>query len=135
MRMYNKLKINAEDYSEDNQEDIAKLADIYNPFVDELENIINGNIDFENLNQKVFTIDVTVDSSGIPLQGGKFNLSNNNQPKGFLVINAKNLTSNSVFPDSCPFIIFTPTGTGIIQINKITGLPANNKYRLTVISY
>lgn len=134
MRLYSKLKINTEDYSEDNQEDIAKLADIYNPFVDELENIINGNIDFENLSQKMFTIDVTVDANGVPLQGSKFNLSNT-QPNGFLVINTKNLTSSSVFPTSCPFIVFTPTGTGIIQINKITGLPANNKYRLTVISY
>jgi len=135
MRMYSKLKISAEDYPDEFQEAIGILADTYNPFVDELETILNGNIDFENLNQITFQIEITVDSTGKPISGGKATLSGKNQPLGLQVIKAQNLTSSNTYPTSQPFISYTPSGTGIIQFNNISGLQANNKYRLTIIAY
>lgn len=136
MRFYQTTKIDPSNFPEDSQEVANSLASIYNPMIDALDQILNGQVDFENLNQALFQIDVIVDSTGKPSIGNKVNLGTaKSQPSGMTVIRAQNLTNASVYATSQPFISYTPVGNGIINFNNISGLQANNKYRLTVIAY
>lgn len=136
MKFYQTNKIDVSNFPEDAQDTVSTLASIYNPMIDALDQILNGNIDFENLNQVVFQIDVIVDATGKPSIGNKVNLgTNKSQPVGMDVIRAQNLTSSTVYPLSHPFISYTPVGNGLINFNNISGLQANNKYRLTVVAY
>lgn len=135
MRLYNNTKINASDYPEETQQTMDQFGELYNLFVDEVENILNKNIDFENLNQEMLTIDVQVNDKGIPTLGGRINLPTKPQPKGMQVIRAINLTNTSKYVNSHPFISYVPQGTGIISLLNITGLDAGDKYRITIIIY
>lgn len=136
MRFFQTTKLDVSNFPEDSQDAMTVLAEIYNPLIDSLDTILNGNIDFENLKQTKFQIDVVVDSSGSPLIGNKVNLGNaKSQPSGFQVIRAQNLTNTTTYPTTQPYISYTPVGNGIITFNNISGLQANNKYRLTVIAY
>lgn len=136
MRFFQTTKINVSSFPDDSQEAMSVLAEIYNPLIDSLDTILNGNIDFDNLNQVRFQIDVVVDTSGIPLSGNKVNLgSTKAQPSGMQVIRAQNLTNTSTYPTAQPFVSYTPVGNGLVNLNNITGLQANNKYRLTIIAY
>ena len=96
--------------------------------------IINGNVDFDNLSQKLVQFDITVDSSGKPLKGADVNVGKNN-PQGMQVIRAQNITNTSTYPTAAPFINFVPKGNNIVTVSSINGLQANNIYRLTVIVY
>lgn len=136
MRFYQTTKLDVSNFPEDAQETISVLASIYNPMIDALDQILNGNVDFENLNQVLFQIDVTVDSTGKPVTGTKVNLgSAKSQPSGMQVVRAQNLTSATTYPSAQPFISYTPAGNGLVNFNNISGLQANNKYRLTVVAY
>lgn len=135
MRLYNTTKIVASDYPEETQETMDQFGEIYNLFVDEVETILNKNIDFENLNQELITIDIQVDESGKPISGGRVNVANKPQPQGFQVIRAVNLTNQAKYAKSQPFISYAPLGTGITTILNVTGLEANDKYRLWAIVY
>jgi archaellum component FlaF (FlaF/FlaG flagellin family) len=123
------IKLNVSDFPPEQQQTVERLADIYNFFVDNVANVVNGNISYDNYNKKLVTLQVTVDSTGKPSQTLKF--SSSTGAIGSVVISAKNLTNTAIYPNSLPFISFTAGGTGIYTINNIAGLPANNKFELT----
>jgi len=136
MRFFQTTKIDPSNFPDDAQETASTLASIYNPMIDALDQILNGKVDFENLNQILFQIDVVVDAAGKPSIGNKINLgSDKAQPSGMQVIRAQNITNAATYPTSQPFISYTPAGSGLVNFNNISGLQANNKYRLTVIAY
>jgi hypothetical protein len=126
-------RISSSDYAGENAQMVESLASSLNPFMREVTDAINGGLDFENLNQNILEIEVTVDSLGVPLNKqwnvGKASVS------GFNVINARNLVNTGSYPTGVPFISFTPTGSNVININNISNLPANTKFLLTVIVY
>jgi len=53
--------------------------------------------------------------------------------KGYVCINATDLTGGQNFPSSTPFVVFTRSGP-TVTINKITGLTANKSYRLVLLA-
>lgn len=123
-------RIKIEDFPEDQQELGARIAEIYNFFAEQVTNTLNGNVDFENVTDSILTFEVTVNSSGTPIDNNRFLARTGLQ--GVTVINAANLTNSVTFPTGTPFISFTSSGTGIYTINNISNLPANNKFRLTL---
>ena len=124
------IKLSVSDFPPEQQQTVERLADIYNFFVDNVANVVNGNISYDNYNDKLIQIQAVVDDQGKPSQPLKF--SSNTGAIGTRVINARNLTSSAVYPKSQPFISFTASGTGVYTINNITGLPAGNKFELTI---
>ena len=62
-------RIVVEDYPEEFQEVAGLIAGSYNEFADELYQVINGQIDFDNLARALVSFDVTVNSLGVPLTG------------------------------------------------------------------
>jgi len=133
-KINNYKAISYTDYSEEAAELMEDLADILNPFMREVTDAINGNIDFDNLQQNIVELQVTVNSSGVPnvtrLNVGRSSI------KGLDVINARNLTNSSVYPTAKPFISFSPTtSSNVITLNNISGLPSGNRFALTIIVY
>jgi hypothetical protein len=129
----NYRRISTGDFSADNSQDMNQLAEILNPFMRDVTDVINGQIDFENLSQNIIQFEATVDSNGIPVTK-QVNIGTSNF-NGFSVINARNITNPSIYPTGQPFISAVPTGSQVVNINNISNLPANNKFLLTVIVY
>lgn len=133
-RLSNVRRIIAEDFPEESQETISRLGGIINYFMEEVVQLSNGNVDFENLEQQLLTFEAQVDSDGSPVINDKI-LTEKINPNGLQVVKAQNLTNNAIYPTGQPFISFTPSGDGFLTINNITGLPEGNKFFLTVVVY
>ena len=129
-RISNVRRILRVDYEEDQRDLIDKLGEILNRFMDEVVGTVNGNIDFDNLNQEVRTFSMTVDEQGVPVGNDKFRIDLG-RASGFIVLSARNKDFSSVYPTSQPFISFTFSGQ-IIRVLNISGLQAGNEYDLTV---
>ena len=125
----NVKRIIVEEFKQEDRDMASRLAQNWNFFAEQVVNTVNGNLDYDNLNRDLKEIDVTVNTSGIPNQTTKFSAKIG--AIDTLIINARNLTNSATYPESSPFISFTPNGQGLYTINKINGLQANNKYRLT----
>lgn len=106
-----------------------------NHFMENVYNIMDKNVDFFNLNQEVIDITVTVDASGVPTSNAKFATSDIRSPSGVLVIRAINKTNSSNYPISAPFISYTPIGSNLQKINKISGLQANEEYSIRILVF
>lgn len=132
-RINNYKAISYSDYTEEAAELMEDLADILNPFMREVTDVINGNIDFENLNQTVIELEVKVDSNGTP-SVKTFNVGSNSI-KGLDVISARNQSNSSTYPTSKPFISYDITSGNTITLRNISGLPANNVFLLNILVY
>ena len=121
-----------EDFATEDQGLINKLAFIFNPMIDQLQTVFNKNIDFDNLNQQVLNFDVTVDAKGNPTSSLQLSYNLNTKLEGLQVIRAVAYT-NGIYVTSCPFISYTGNSNGNINVNNISGLPANQKFNLQVI--
>jgi hypothetical protein len=124
----------AEDYPEDVRDLIGRLGFILNGFMDDVTYTVNGNLDYDNLTQKLVTFEITMGANGKPVNAqvnvGKASV------RGISVIKVVNKTNASAFPSTCPFISYTPSNTqNVININNITGLTASSKYEISVIVY
>jgi hypothetical protein len=126
------VRIRAEDFPEENQEMISKLAYPINRMFEQIIALFNKQIDFQNLNRQIISIDVKTDASNnvIGVPQAKFSLRDN-QIQGVNIIKAINNNDPTVSPTSHPFITFTYKD-GIISISKITGLQINSYYTLIV---
>lgn len=135
MKLNNTRQIRAEDFSDEYNQLVSQLGSILNSFMQEVVELSDGRIDFENKVETIKTFEITVDSNGIPLQapfkvnGDKSNI------RGMTVIRAFNLTNPTGYPTSQPFINFVPIGGTLFQVQSVTGLLPNNKYQLTVVIY
>lgn len=123
------------DYDQKDQDLVEKLAVTINNGFELLYNQNNRGIDLSNnLACTVRSIEVIVNSSGIPTAGTGFTIDTSGQIKGTQVLRAVNLTNSSVYPTSAPFISFTQDNK-TITINHIAGLPANNKFSITLVAW
>jgi len=119
-----------EDFPEDVQETIGKIAYVYNSFAEQVVQEVNGNLDFNNLAMDTVCYTVTV-ASGVPV-GNNLVKSTVNNPSGILVIKATNLTTSATYPTTAPFVSFAPSNN-ILKIKNISGLQDNNKYTLKLL--
>lgn len=128
MQPDNIKRIITEDYDTEDREIISKLAEVFNPFAEQIVNILNGNIQIDNLDRQYVEFKVRVNSSGIPIQTTKFAAKVGYS--GSNVTRATNLTNPAKFVNSCPFVTFISTGNGIYVIKNITGLDAGDEYTI-----
>lgn len=123
-------RINVEDFPEEGREIVSRIAETYNFFAEQVTNTLNGNVDITNLDRNIIELTVSVNSNGIPTQAIQF--TGEVGLRGTKVLRADNLTNNVNYPTSGPFVSFTPSGTGLYTIDHITGLVANNQFRLVL---
>lgn len=134
MKLSNVRQIIAEDFPQEYRPIVERLGGVLNYFMRQVVELSNGQIDFENTQWAVSNVEVTVDASGIPTQATRV-LVNKNNPKGLSVIRSQNLTNSTIYPTNAPFVSYVAEGNNVIRITHVTGLPANNKFRLTFISF
>lgn len=135
MQLDNVRIINPTDYPEEMRDSIDILGGNLNDFMQQVVELSRGNIDFDNTAQELFTIDVTVGANGVPTTTAIIRTTKKVIPQGFNVIGARNLTAATSYPTGTPFISFSPKGNFLTEINHISNLPANQKFRLTFIVY
>jgi hypothetical protein len=130
----NVQRIVVEDYAAEDRALVGRLATTYNQFAEEITQILQGNVDFDNLKIEVITFNVTVDANGIPIQQTKIRL-NTNRLFGMNIIKLSNITSPITFPTAAPFVTYSENGQGIVTIEHVAGLVANNEYQISVIVF
>ena len=134
MKINNTTQIRGDDFSQEDRDLAERMGNILNPFMQQVVEINDGRIDFENRVENLIRIEMTVDANGVPLLNNKINTGKSNI-RGFQVIAAFNVTNASISASSQPFISYTPIGNGLVQVSKISGLPANQKFQLNVVVY
>ena len=119
-------KININDFSSANKEDISRIARSLNPFYDEVEKALRNTLSYEYI-----TFTITVDASGIPVNSVALPISDVSLLKGFIAVSAVN--SAGTFPTGSPFISYTINKNSVI-ITHVSGLPANTKFTLNILA-
>jgi hypothetical protein len=129
MQLSNVRRIIVEDFPKEDRATVAKLAEVLNVFMDEVNELSQGNIDFDNLNRSKVTVDITVDASGAPVGVSQINTLLSSY-SGNKVINVQSL-SGGANTTAAPFLDCTYQGNGIVKVNKLYGLVAGKKTRVT----
>lgn len=125
-------KVRIEDFKDDEREMIGKIAFIINNTFDDLYNIINGRIDFSNLNRQLVDVNVIIDSAGKLASAPQIKTTVMGRVRGLNVIAASGSIANKqVFPVSAPFVNFT-TNANLLTISNISGLQNSSQYTLTL---
>lgn len=132
MKMEVPRRIRTEDYSTDEASIIGKLSVVINPFMDSVYRILNGRVDYENLNQQLLDVVVTMDGTGKVINPPKIKTTVAGRIRAGIVVNSVNVKNPTVFPVSAPFINFTHSDNAITILN-VGGLQPNSEYRLTIL--
>lgn len=133
LRSYKRLITS--DFEKEDQELIERIGGSINDSFNELYFTLNGRVELtNNIACTVRTVDITVDSNGIPVSRTTFTLNSTTPVIGCQVIMAANQTNTVVYPTGAPFISFTQLDQALL-INHITGLQANNRYTLRIVAY
>ncbi len=107
------------------------VAGSYNEFADEIYQVINGQLDFDNLARSKISVDITFDPTGKPV--GNIAIASNLSSVSMVHVGkVQNLTNSAVKFTQAPYIDWTLQGNGIIKINYAIGFVAGNKYRLVL---
>ena len=137
-KLNNMNRIVVDDFPEDDRQTIALLANILNPFMQQIIASYENNLNSDNLNWQVETFKVLVNATGEPINAGatvikkQVKLTLNRRVKGIWVINAKNQDDSTNYPTAAPFIDFTQA-SNLLQLNRIIGLQNAEEYELTTI--
>lgn len=130
-QLSNVRRIVVEDFSEESRETVGKLASILNNHMEEVVELSRGNISYENLNQTIVKFEVTVDAQGKPTTLIQINTGLSTY-SGKVVTDVQGVNSASDVVVSAPWLDCTYQGNGLVRVNRVLGLPANKKMRVTV---
>lgn len=126
-------RIVLEDYDKQYRDLVDKLGSAINLFNDDVYNAFDNGLDIEdNFTSVKKSLTVMVDSTGKPTTVTQLKTGLPSICYGIQVLNAVNQTTTTTYPTGTPFLSFTEN-SGILTINNITGLQANNKYVLSLI--
>lgn len=132
-KLSNIRRIIPEDVEEDSTpvDVIESVADSYNDFADELFEILNGQLDFENLNRAKISIDLSFDATGKPV--GNALISTSLAFVSMLYIGKiQNVTSAAEKITQVPYLDWSYQGNGVVRINYGVGFSPGKKYKLTL---
>jgi len=135
MKLNNVRQIRAEDFDDEYNQLVSGLGSILNSFMQEVVELSEGRVDFENRPEVLKTFEITVNSSGVPIQSPFKVSSGISRINAYQVIRAINLSNNTGFLTYHPFISYNHLGGDIIKILNISGLIPGDKYLLADIFY
>ena len=131
MKVTNIKRLNKEDFDKEYHSLIDRIAFSINPFMEQVVNAFNKNVDFDNLNQHFMYLEIQVDASGVPTMNSEIKNPLKNRIKGIMCVSVDNLTDTTLLTGA-PAVLFTQNN-GVITINQVTGLLSGKKYRLSII--
>lgn len=119
------------DYKPEEQPLVERLAETINSSFQIIYEALNGKLDINNFNAINKVIELEVNTNGVPKNPVIFKFKNSNRLSGCTVIKAENLTNSTIYVNSAPFITYTQNDDRITIVH-ISGLPADNVFRLTI---
>ena len=123
-------RIIPEDYSKEAQEVIEGVAGSYNEFADEIYQVVNGQLDFDNLARAKVNIDISFDSTGKPV--GNASIVTSLSSISMLHIGKIQNITNALKISQVPYLDWSFQGNGVVKINYGVGFNTGVKYRLTL---
>lgn len=128
-------RIYKQDYDQDKQDFVEKLALPINNGFDTLYDALNKKITLsDNITSDVIDVNLTVDDKGVPLKTTVFSVSFTDQIGLLIVGNLVNNTNNKSFPSQAPFITWSQSSK-TVTIQHVTGLSPNNSYTITIVVF
>lgn len=134
MKINNVTQIRADDFEQDYKQMAEQLGNILNPFMQQVVELSDGRIDFDNRVENYVEVTMTVDSTGKPILNNKIN-TGKTYVRGLQVIRAFGSDNANIGATAQPFISYRALANGLIEVSNISGLPANTKMRLNIIVY
>lgn len=122
-------RISKEDYPAQYQDLIEKLAFPLNSHMEQVRNILSGNVDFDNLSREIITVRIQTDSNSKPISTPSFKSKLRSRVRGIVPVSLSILSSSNAYPSQAPFISFSQNGA-IVTLNSITGLDPETTYEL-----
>lgn len=110
---------------------VETIAGSYNEFADEIYQVVNGQLDFENLARAKVSIEISFDSSGKPITSASI-VTNLTFVSMIHIGKVQNLSNPSLKLTQMPYIDWNYQGSGTVKINYGVGFQSGNKYRLTL---
>jgi glycine/serine hydroxymethyltransferase len=129
----NLQRINIEDFQEDHQDTVSRIAEYYNYFAEQVTDTINGQIDDSNQTLETVEISVTVGDNGVPTGDNRFAATSG--MRGSNIIRALNSTNSTTYPTGAPFMTYEEISNGLYEIKHIAGLVSGNKFQLLIRLY
>lgn len=134
MKLTSNKRIISNDYPQEDQKLVEKLAENINTSVGELYFALSGRLDFaNNFACTVKDFEVTLSADGTPINRTSILLNNGNPVKGCIIISVQNRTNAASYPSGSPFVSYTQSANSLF-IDHITGLQPNNRYLITLIA-
>lgn len=132
------VRIKTEDFPSDQRKLVEGLGSILNPFLDRI--VLGSSKNFtvdDNLPFEFKTVDVRVDVAGLPTNAANVVqnltiLTGLTGLKGYICLNATDLSGSNAHPAHTPFVVFTVVNQ-TVTVKKITGLTAGKQYRLVLL--
>lgn len=121
-------KIRGEDFPSDFQSAADVLGAVYNDQADQ----IFRSLAFVDRDIISYTVNVGAAPNLLPINPAQIKATLDAKIRGIIVINAANVNSPGVYPDSAPFVNWAIGANGLITILKVSGLQANSTYNLTL---
>lgn len=128
MKLKQPNRLRTEDVPEESRPLMEKIAPGINDLQDDLVRILNGNVDFENLNRQKVQFDVQTDGSSNIIAAIPVKLSLRSKPYGVNIVRLENVNNPGTYPSYLPLIIFG-FNESILTISSIKGLTPSAKYR------
>lgn len=122
-------RIAKEDFPQEYHDLIDKIAFPLNSHMEQVRNLFNKNIDFNNLARELIPLRVQTGDTSAPLAKLTFKSNLNNKIRGLNVISASVVTPVGTYLNTAPFISFSQEGS-IVTITNISGLSQNTTYDL-----
>jgi hypothetical protein len=129
MKLSQPGRLRTEDVPEESRPLMDKIAPGINDLQDELVRILNGNVDFENLNRQKTQFEINTDASGNIIAAIPIKLNLRSKPYGVNIVRIENVNNPGTYPAYLPLVVFNFNET-ILTISAIKGLTASAKYRL-----
>jgi hypothetical protein len=129
-QLTNVRRIVVEDFPSEDRETVGKLASTINNFMEEVTELSRNSIDYDNLARTKIAFDVTVDALGRPQGISQINTGLSSY-SGKVLLDVQGISATDVVV-SAPWLDCTYQGNGLVRINRILGLPAGKKMRVTV---
>lgn len=130
MQISNVRRIIVEDYKEEDRDTVGKLATVINSFMDEVTTLSRNKVDYDNLNRTLIVVDISTDVNGNPKNLGQINTKLTSY-SGNKIVNVQSLQGGDNVT-SAPWLDCSYQGNGLVRVNRIFGLPANKKVRISI---
>lgn len=126
-------RITKEDFPEKYRDLIEKLAFPINSFHEQVRSVLNKNVNFENLNQELKTLNFTTNENSQPINALTFNSGLSTRVQGMIITRIVITSDNTAFAETQPVISWTQNEK-LITINNISNLEPETQYSITVLT-